>query len=70
MNKNPAVDSGEVVLYNVEDIKRIFKIGNNKAYALLSSSGFPSFRLNKRFYVTKENPEDWLAKNKEKTFTY
>lgn len=70
MNQDLRTDNREVVIYNVEDIKRIFKIGNNKAYALLSSRGFPSFRLNKRLYVTKDNLEEWLAKTKGKTFCY
>ena len=58
------------VLYTTEDIQHIFKIGRSKAYELMSSSGFPSFRLNKRIYVSKEKLEEWISKNSGKTYYY
>ena len=54
------IDSGEIILYTVSDIQRIFKIGRNKAYQLMSSSGFPSITINNRIYVTQENLKKWL----------
>lgn len=62
------VDKQDVVLYTIDDIRRIFKIGRNKALALMSSSGFPSFRINRKQYITKEDLEGWIAKNKGKTY--
>lgn len=62
------VDKQEVVLYTIDDIKRIFKIGRNKALALMSSSGFPSFRINRKLYVSKDELENWIVKSKGKTY--
>ena len=46
-------ENSDPVLYTVDDIQRIFKLGKNKAYELLRSDGFPSIKLNKRFYVSQ-----------------
>lgn len=62
------VDKQEIVLYTIDDIKQIFKIGRNKALALMSSSGFPSFKINRKLYVSKTELENWIAKNKGKTY--
>ena len=64
------IDKQDPVLYNVDDIQRIFKIGRSKAYQLLSSSGFPSIKLNKKLLVEKSKLEDWIAKNSGKTYAY
>jgi len=66
----PKFDSEEITLYTVDDIKRIFKIGRTNAYQLMTSSGFPSFRMNKKLYVEKEKLEEWVQKNSGKTFVY
>jgi len=62
------VDKQDIVLYTIDDIKQIFKIGRNKALALMSSSGFPSFRINRKLYVSKNELERWITKNKGKTY--
>lgn len=64
------IDNDDIILYNVDDIQRIFKIGRSRAYQLLSSSGFPSIRLNKKILVEKEKLLDWLSKNSGKIYTY
>ena len=64
------IDKQDPILYNVDDIQRIFKIGRSKAYQLLSSSGFPSIKLNKKLLVEKGKLEDWIAKNSGKTYLY
>ena len=64
------VDNDDIILYTVDDIQRIFKIGRSKAYQLLSSSGFPTIRLNKKLLVEKEKLVDWLSKNSGKIYTY
>ena len=58
------------VLYSVDDIQRIFRIGRTKAYQLLNSSGFPSFRLNRKLYVSREKLIDWVAKTSGKTYNF
>ena len=64
------IDKQDPVLYNVDDVQRIFKIGRSKAYQLLSSSGFPAIKLNKKLLVEKNKLEDWIAKNSGKTYIY
>lgn len=64
------VQDRDTIVYTVEDIQRIFKIGKNNAYQLLSSSGFPSFRLNKKMFVSKEKLDEWISKNSGKEYNY
>lgn len=56
------------ILYTIEDIQRIFMIGRNKALALMNSSGFPSFRLNRKMYVSKGKLEEWIEKSSGKSY--
>ncbi len=64
------VDTGKIVLYTVDDIQRIFKIGKTKAYALMSANGFPSFKMNAKLYVRREHLDSWLEKRPGKSFLY
>jgi len=64
------LDEQELILYTIEDIQRIFKIGRTKAYQLMCSSSFPMFKLNRTMYVSKSELEKWIAKNKGKTYKY
>lgn len=64
------IDSQLPVMYDVNDIQCIFKIGRSKAYQLLSSSGFPAIKLNKKLLVEKGKLEDWISKNSGKTYVY
>lgn len=56
----------DTVLYTPQDIKNIFHIGINQAYALMNSSCFPSFKINKKLLVSKNTLDEWLEKNKGK----
>ena len=58
------------MLYTVDDIREIFQIGRTKAYQLMVSDGFPSFRLNKKLYVSSEKLSDWIDKNTRKTYKF
>ena len=64
------IDNQLPIMYDVNDIQNIFKIGRSKAYQLLSSSGFPSIKLNKKLLVEKGKLEEWIAKNSGKTYIY
>ena len=66
----PNIGNNEIVMYAIDDIQRIFGIGRSKAYKLLSSSGFPTIRLNKKMLVEKSKLEDWIAKNSGKVYRY
>lgn len=58
------------MLYTVDDIREIFQIGRTKAYQLMVSDGFPSFRLNKKLYVSSEKLSEWISKNTRKTYKF
>ena len=64
------IDNQLPVMYDVNDIQSIFKIGRSKAYQLLSSSGFPAIKLNKKLLVEKGKLEEWISKNSGKTYVY
>ncbi len=64
------VDNSKTVLYTVDDIQKIFKLGRTKAYQLMISEGFPSIRLNRRLYVQKEKLDAWISQNSGKQFLY
>ncbi len=64
------IDNDEIVLYNVDDIQRIFGIGRNRAYQLLSLKSFPSIKLNKRLLVEKSKLEEWIARNSGRSIIY
>ena len=63
-------ENSDPVLYTVDDVQRIFKLGKNKAYELLRSDGFPSIKLNKRFYVSQHELCKWIAAQKGRTYRY
>lgn len=60
------MDETEIIMYNVEDIMRIFHMGRSKAYQLVNSDGFPRVRLNNKILVPKNNLEDWIQKHTKK----
>lgn len=55
--------TGMTILYT-KDLMKVLGIGRDRAYALMRSSGFPSTRLGKSYFVTEENLQKWL-----KTYT-
>lgn len=65
-----SIDDKGIVLYTVDDIREIFKIGRTNAYALMSANGFPSFKMNAKLYVKREHLIAWLEKRPGKTFQY
>lgn len=64
------IDNQFPIMYDVNDIQTIFKIGRTGAYRLLSSSGFPSIKLNKKLLVEKGKLEEWISKNVGKMHAY
>ena len=64
------IDEQDPILYTIEDIQRIFKIGRTSVYQLVNAPGFPSFRLNKKIYVPRDKLLVWINKMCGKTFDY
>lgn len=69
-DEKQVMDESGIVLYNVEDIQRIFRLSRSKTYQLVSQKGFPAVRLNRKIYVPKNKLEQWIEKNCGKTFSY
>lgn len=64
------IDNSMPVVYTVSDIMQIFHLGRTKAYQLMESDGFPSFKLNRRLYVEREKLNKWLEKTAGRAFKY
>ena len=62
------IDKLEALVYTVEDIKQLLHIGTTQAYNLMRSSAFPSFQINSKHYITKENLNKWLNQHTNKKF--
>ena len=60
------VRPSEPVMFNVHDIMRIFKCGRDKAYSIMQTEGFPSFRIDGTYYVERDNLEKWIGSCKNK----
>lgn len=67
MESSKITDCSEViVIYDSNDIRRIFKCGRNQLYELLNTRGFPTIRIGAKFYVEKKALEKWIAQNQGK----
>ena len=55
-------------VYTVKDIMRILKIGRNRAYELMQSSGFPSTKLGHTYFVTPDKFQKWLDRYEGKEY--
>lgn len=64
------IDKCDIVLYNIEDVRKMFKLGRTTAYELMSSDGFPSFKINSRVYVEREKLREWVGKRAGKEYNF
>ena len=64
------VTNYDIIVYTVKDIQQILSLGKTRAYELMRSDGFPSFKLNSRLYVTKQNFEKGINTRTNKNFRY
>lgn len=55
----------DVVLYTVKDIRVMFHCGRDKAYNIMRSSGFPSFRIENTLYVEKGELIKWIDRQRK-----
>lgn len=56
-------------LYTPKDIQRIFGMGKDHTYALIKSNGFPTIKINNRFYVEKEALLKWIYMQQGRKYT-
>ena len=47
----------------VKEMRGYLKIGQNTAYALLQTQGFPYIRIGKRYLIDNERLDTFLTKN-------
>ena len=57
-----------VNVLTAKDLMETLKVSKTTAYALMANQGFPSYKLNGRYYVTEEELHNWLRSIKGKTF--
>ena len=48
----------------VSDVKKHFKIGNDKAYEMFNSNDFPSFKLGNSYRVLEKDLYEWIEQKK------
>jgi predicted DNA-binding transcriptional regulator AlpA len=48
----------------VNDVKKHFKIGNDKAYEKFNSNDFPSFKLGNSYRVLEKDLCEWIEQKK------
>jgi Fe-S cluster biosynthesis and repair protein YggX len=44
----------------VEDLKKLFKIGINKAYEITKYKGFPAIHIGRKIIIPKKQLEQWI----------
>lgn len=57
---------GDIILYTVKDIQRIFQCGRTKAYDIMNLRGFPSFKVDTILYVEQTALKKWIEQSKNK----
>ena len=58
----------EIEVIRVPQLMSILGVGRSKAYALMASPAFPSTRIGKVYFVTRQNLEEWLNAYKGRDF--
>lgn len=53
--------------YRASDIAELLGLSLTAAYELMHNTEFPSFRVGTRLLIAKEDFEEWLTEQKEKT---
>lgn len=56
----------EANVLKVKDLQLALGIGAEKAYALMHSIDFPSMKIGKTYFVTREKFDDWLKESEGK----
>lgn len=50
-------------LLTVKETQQRLKVGRNVMYKLLNNEGFPSIRINNKFYVNEQELDQWISEN-------
>lgn len=49
----------EKILLTPVQAQKILGVGRNRIYELLETKGFPSFKIGERYYVNREQLQEW-----------
>lgn len=63
-----AVTSDKIRVYTPDELASVMKIGKTNAYKLMCASGFPSYKINNRLFVTDKALREWLVKMQGRNF--
>lgn len=55
-------------VYTAKEVSKLLHIGKNLTYDLMRSSGFPSYKIGRQYYVTDDALNKWLKNAENKTF--
>ena len=55
----------ELIMYTIEDVMKIFRIGRNKAYNLCKTKGFPTIKIGAKTLIPKTQLMKWIKENLE-----
>ena len=58
----------EIRILTTKELAKVLKIGRDKAYALIKSSGFPSTCIGNRDIVTEQALKQWLEQYEHKKY--
>ncbi len=58
----------EIKILTTKELAKVLKIGRDKAYALIKSSGFPSTCIGNRYIVTEQALKQWLEQYEHKKY--
>lgn len=56
-------------LLNVKELQETLGVGKDVAYALMRNSAFPSMRIGSRYMVDLQALDEWLKKNRYRSFS-
>ena len=64
------MQTDDIIIYTVKDVKNIFKCGQRQAYELVNAKGFPAIRIGGKILVEHKALLKWLEQNKGKLVRY
>ena len=62
-NKHLHIGGDTIEFYTMTDIKDILHLGQNNAYKLIHTKGFPSITIGKKILIPKDEFEKWVKHN-------
>ena len=58
----------DIKVYTPSELAEVLKIGKTNTYRLMRTSGFPSYKINNKIFVTETALIEWLNKMRGREF--